>query len=293
MEQDELQSLVNRLKFKPLPFDEREMVNRLAKRMGRPEVVRVVKKTDRVWKAIAVAASFALLLVTGWLAMELNKDSLPVFLETTAVADAKTKIVLSDGTIVWLNANATLRYPVAFDVSDDQRRVELAGEAFFEVSHDVSHPFIVVTDDLDIKVLGTSFEVDMCENYTDVSLLEGSVALFSHGTELESSDLVLSPGERARFVKSEKTLFKSAIRPEQTASWVTGHFVFRDSSLDEIMSELQRAFHVKIHIDNPYLSGMTFNADFTENETLDEILEVLRISARYTVERKKGEIHLR
>lgn len=291
MDQKPLSSLVGRIRFKSLPFDMDDMACRLADRMNRPEIIQVVYKTGMLWKFAAVAASLALLFVTGWLVSELKKTPSHVMLETTAVADAKTKVILPDSTSVWLNANSTLRYPVSF--SGSERHVELSGEAFFEVSKNKKLPFVVSTHGIDIKVLGTSFSVDACENYTEVSLVSGSVSLHKNNTASGEPDIMLKPGESVRFSLADNSLVSSTVRPEQATSWVTGQFVFRESSLEEIMHELQRAFHVKIYIDNPDLNDMKFDADFTDRETLDEILEILRISARYTIDRHKGEIHLK
>lgn len=85
----------------------------------------------------------------------------------------------------------------------------------------------------------------------------------------------------------------SDIRTENSISWVTRQFIFKENSLEEISAELERAFHVKIHIENETMKKHTFNADFTDNETLDEILSILQIVARYKIEKRKGEIFLK
>ena len=214
-----------------------------------------------------------------------------VYYETTAVPDAKTKITLPDSSVVWLNANASLRYPREF--SKQIRQVEIKGEAFFEVRKDEKKPFIVQTDGIGIHVLGTTFNVDAEPDKTEVTLITGKVGLYKSKNLSQTADRILSPGERAVFFKSDDNLSVSTIRPENTISWVTGNFIFRDSSLEEIMQELQRAFHVKIHVQNENLKKQTFNANFTERETLDEILSVLQISARYKIEKRKGELFLK
>ena len=116
--------------------------------------------------------------------------------------------------------------------------------------------------------------------------------MYKYTNQSQTADRILQPGERAVFLKSDNKLSISTIRPENTISWVTGIFKFKDNSLADIMQELQRAFHVKIHIQNENLKKQTFNANFTEKETLEEILSVLQISARYKIEKRKGEIFL-
>ena len=141
--------------------------------------------------------------------------------------------------------------------------------------------------------MGTTFNVDAEPDKTEVTLLTGKVSLYRKENLSQIADRILSPGERAVFYKSNNNLIVSTIRPESITSWITGKFIFRDSSLEEIMQELQRAFHVKIHIESENLRKQTFNADFTGKETLDEILSIMQISARYQIEKQKGEIFLK
>lgn len=287
----ELESLTKRIRFKSLPFDEKQMSDRLTDRVKQPVVISYAGKGNSAWKYLSIAASIALLLVTGALLTDKAPEQELVYYETTAVPDAKTKITLPDSSVVWLNANACLRYPREF--SEQIRQVEIKGEAFFEVRKDEKKPFIVQTDGIGIRVLGTTFNVDAEPEKTEITLLSGKIGLYKSKNLSQTADRILSPGERAIFYKSSNNLKVSTVRSENVTSWITGKFVFRDTSLEEIMQELQRAFHVKIHIENKNLRNQTFNADFTGKETLDEILSILQISARYNIEKQKGEIFLK
>ncbi len=287
----ELESLAKRIRFKSLPFDEKQMSERLADRIRRPVVISYAGKGNPAWKYLSIAASIALLLLTGIILAGKEPEQGLVYYETTAVPDAKTKITLPDSSVVWLNANACLRYPREF--SGQARQVEIKGEAFFEVRKDEKKPFIVRTDGIGIRVLGTTFNVDAEPEKTAVTLITGKIGLYKNTNQSPTADQILSPGERAVFYKPDNTLKVSTIRPESTTSWITGKFIFRDSPLEEIMQELQRAFHVKIYVEDEELARQTFNADFTAKETLDEILSILQISARYRIEKQKGEIFLK
>jgi len=266
------------------------MSDRLSDRVKRPVIISYTGKENSAWKYLSIAASIALLLVTGILLTDKEPEQELVYYETIAVPDAKTKITLPDSSIVWLNANACLRYPREF--SEQVRQVEIKGEAFFEVRKDEKKPFIVQTDGIGIRVLGTTFNVDAEPEKTEITLLTGKIGLYKYTNQSQMADRILLPGERAVFLKSDNKLSISTVHPENTISWVTGIFKFKDSSLADIMQELQRAFHVKIHIQNENLKKQTFNANFTEKETLEEILSVLQISARYKIEKRKGEIFL-
>lgn len=281
----ELESLTKRIHFKSLPFDEKQMFDRLADRVKRPVVISYADRGNSAWKYLSIAASIALLVVTSIFLIDKEPKRALVYYETTAVPDAKTKITLPDSSVVWLNANACLRYPREF--SQQIRQVEIKGEAFFEVRKDEKRPFIVQTDGVGIKVLGTTFNVDAEPDKTQITLLTGKIGLYKSTNQSQTADRILQPGEQAVYFKSDNDLKISTIRPENTISWVTGIFEFKDNSLEDIMQELQRAFHVKIHIENENLKGQTFNANFTEKETLEEILSVLQISARYKIEKRK------
>lgn len=287
----ELESFTKRMRFKSLPFDEKSMANRLADRIKRPVFISYAKNGNTTWKYLSIAASIAFLLTTTILLIKKEPAQKLAYYETTAVPDAKTKITLPDSSVVWLNANACLRYPREFD--RQIRQVEIKGEAFFEIRKNEKKPFIVHTDGIDIRVLGTTFNVDAEPDKTQITLLSGKIGLYKNTNLSQTADQILQPGEQALFLKSDDKLSISTIHPENTISWVTGIFHFEDNSLEDIMQELQRAFHVKIHIENERLKRQTFNANFTEKETLDEILSILQISAQYKIERRKGEIFLR
>ena len=164
----ELESLTKRIRFKSLPFDEKQMSDRLSDRVKRPVIISYTGKENSAWKY----ASIALLLVTGILLTDKEPEQELVYYETIAVPDAKTKITLPDSSIVWLNANACLRYPREF--SEQVRQVEIKGEAFFEVRKDEKKPFIVQTDGIGIRVLGTTFNVDAEPELRSLSLPEKS-----------------------------------------------------------------------------------------------------------------------
>jgi ferric-dicitrate binding protein FerR (iron transport regulator) len=289
-DEKEYDDLIKRIRFKPLPYDVASNYNRLRSRLATDDV-RYSKVVSSVgWKWFAAAASIALLIVSSLYFVSLRPAG-AVWYETTAVPDAKTKIVLSDSSTVWLNANAFLRYPRSFD--DRIRKVNVAGEAFFKVRKG-KMPFVVDLGRLQIKVLGTSFNVIMNEDSDEIiiTLLEGRIALYD-SSRPETPEKILRPNEQAVYSGSDGRLTVTPIRPESITSWVTGIFRFDNHTLAEIAWELERAFHVKIHVEDEMMRQKTFNAVFDDKETLDEILSILQISAKYTIERKRGEIYLK
>lgn len=285
------ESIVGRVRFKPLPFDEQQAFRRLDNRLRLQVLFSSVSKVNRIWKYWSLAASVALLVAVAIFFVDEREEQALVYYETTAVPDAKTKITLPDSSVVWLNANACLRYPREF--SSACRQVTIKGEALFEVRKDEKKPFIVQTEDIGIKVFGTTFNVEAEVDKTVVTLLTGKVGIYTKMNHTTVADRILKPGEQAVYEKSKTGLTVLETNTDNTISWVTGIFHFKDRTLEDIMKELQRAFHVKIHIENEALKKQTFNADFTDKETLDEILSILQISARYQIEKMKGEIFLK
>ena len=285
------ESIVGRVRFKPLPFDEQQAFRRLDNRLRLQVLFSSVSKVNRIWKYWSLAASVALLVAVAIFFVDEREEQALVYYETTAVPDAKTKITLPDSSVVWLNANACLRYPREF--SSACRQVTIKGEALFEVRKDEKKPFIVQTEDIGIKVFGTTFNVEAEVDKTVVTLLTGKVGIYTKMNHTTVADRILKLGEQAVYEKSKTGLTVLETNTDNTISWVTGIFHFKDRTLEDIMKELQRAFHVKIHIENEALKKQTFNADFTDKETLDEILSILQISARYQIEKRKGEIFLK
>ena len=140
------ESIVGRVRFKPLPFDEQQAFRRLGNRLRLQVLFSSVSKVNRIWKYWSLAASVALLVAVAIFFVDEREEQALVYYETTAVPDAKTKITLPDSSVVWLNANACLRYPREF--SSACRQVTIKGEALFEVRKDEKKPFIVQTEDI-------------------------------------------------------------------------------------------------------------------------------------------------
>lgn len=177
------------------------------------------------------------------------------------------ELSLSDGTRVHLNAGTSIKFPVAF-VNGKQREVFLKGEAFFEVARDEKHPFIVNTDDLDIEVLGTQFNVSAYGNseLEQVVLLEGSVKVKNEAQEV----LILNPDQMAS--SNGKWLHKSSVTAADRISWKDGYLTLnKNTSTVEAIALLERYYHINIHSEGEQDpekivgSGKIFLSDKVEN----------------------------
>lgn len=185
----------------------------------------------------------------------------------------KFRLQLSDGTMVHLNAGTTLKYPVKF-IAGENRQVYLDGEAFFDVAKDKKHPFIVNADALNVRVLGTHFNVS---NYpedaaTDVVLVEGSVGMYRSNEEFDASkNTVLKPGYKGSFNKENASIFTKPVLTEIYTSWIDGGLTFRNMTFKNIITKLERRYNVTIINKNEKLANEKFNASFKE-ESIENVM---------------------
>ena len=201
----------------------------------------------------------------------------------------QTDFLLPDGSHVWLNSGSVFKFPVSF--AKDKRQVELSGEAFFDVSKDASHPFLVKAGKMNVEVKGTRFNII---NYPDEMLTElilesGSVRLFSGDYEDHKTITLIKPGELASLDNNQNQLSVSNVDVEKYTAWKDGKLIFRDDQMDEVVKKLNRWFNVEIALQSSELKEYVYTATYRD-ETLPQILELLKISApiKYNViERKR------
>lgn len=185
----------------------------------------------------------------------------------------KFHLQLSDGTMVHLNAGTTLKYPVKF-IAGGNRQVFLDGEAFFDVAKDKKHPFIVNADELNVRVLGTHFNVS---NYpedaaTDVVLVEGSVGMYQSNEEFDAlKNTILKPGFKGSFNKENAKISTKAVITDIYTSWINGGLTFRNMTFKNIITKLERRYNVTIVNKNEKLANEKFNASFSD-ESIDKVM---------------------
>ncbi|MGS2761866.1 FecR family protein [Sinomicrobium sp. M5D2P9] len=201
-------------------------------------------------------------------------------------------VELSDGTIVHLNAGTELKYPVRFS-KQDQRKVSLKGEAFFEVSEDKEHPFIVNAETLDVKVLGTKFNVSVYpeDEVTDVVLLEGAVAMSLQESD-SSSATILAPGNKGTLHHTGKTISVTEVSTGIYTAWMNGELVFRSMPFDDILKKLERHYNVEIENTNASLGKELFNAAFNE-VPIDSVLSFFSDVHKINFEIKDNKVFIR
>ena len=199
----------------------------------------------------------------------------------------KATIELPDGTDVILNSASQLRY--LNDFGKEVRRVQLSGEAYFKVVHDEKHPFIVQAGDLEVKVLGTSFNVSAYEedNRVTVVLLEGKVGLYTKETSL-----IMKPGDKIEYNKSTRKLASSEVAANDYIEWTKGNLYFEKKSLEDIMKTLSRIYNVEIRFDSNELPKEFFTGTIP-NGGIQDALNILMLTSHFYYEMEGSVIVLK
>lgn len=221
-----------------------------------------------------IAAAFFFLLSMGlgtWFFMQ--TEDTPILKEYTCGAGEVKKVVLPDGTGVWLNNMSVLVTLEPFE--KDFRRVKLIGEAYFDVSHNAEKPFIVETFGLKTEVLGTSFNVNGYPGlkHKEIILYEGSVKISPENNPEKS--LLVKPGEKVTISDNNSKFDISGIDNSEPAAWREGILEFNSEELFQIARKLERKFNTRIFIASRETGKLRFTAEF-EKEPLDKILKLLK-----------------
>ena len=192
------------------------------------------------------------------------------------------QVVLADGTKVWLNSASRLIYPQSF--MGKERRVVLSGEAFFDVAHDAERPFIVETSRMNVKVLGTRFNVNDYDDNEEVSttLVNGSVEIFSGGQQA----FRLVPGEQA--YGKENELEKREVNVRLYTSWIDGKFLFNNTELEEIAKQISRWYDVEIFFSSENVKKVRFTGAIVKFKPLDDLVRMIESTSqvRFSVKGK-------
>ena len=184
---------------------------------------------------------------------------------------------LADGTSVWLNAGSTLNFPVAF--TDSTRQVFLEGEAYFEVAHN-GQPFIVSSGGMDIRVMGTSFNVSA---YADdlqmkTTLVEGKVRVDYKTNNARSESKFLTPNKQAVIQMNNPEISVSEVDASQYTSWIGGKLEFNNETLDNVMVRLARWYDFEFEFENAKAKNFHFSGRLNSQEKISTILEMLELT---------------
>lgn len=179
-------------------------------------------------------------------------------------------IVLSDGTRVWLNSASELKYPVRF--TGNVRRVYLKGEAYFEVAHDRNKAFFVMTDEVEVKVYGTEFNVNTrAGGCVQTTLIDGSVSVRNDGT----GEWMLRPDQMAEYNPENGKIDVRKVDVTNYISWKSGVYVFENRTVEQIMDELALWYDVEVFFRNNASRTRCFSGSLPRYRNIGEMLSVI------------------
>jgi len=223
---------------------------------------------------------------------------------------SKSKIQLPDGTQVWLNADSKLTY--SKDFGNQVREVSLAGEAFFDVQKDVDHPFVIHTNNLDIKVLGTAFNVRSYQNEktSEATLIRGAIEVTLNNSPerkilMKPSDRIVVQNKAAVNTAPATTkedvagtiywVGKVDVKEKDNVSletvWKKNSLAFKNETLEDVAGRIGHWFNVKVSIEDEELKKMTYSCDF-KDESLKEVMEALHLTGRFQYQIVKDSVFI-
>jgi len=271
-----------------------KLINRIKFAEVAQSQTRVQKLSFRINQFVKYAAILFFILSFGYLSYYfIDAESTNNEVCTISVPKGnKSEVILSDGSKIWLNNNSRLVYPKKFN--GNERRIELIGEAYFEIEKNEKVPFIVQTSDISIKVLGTKFNVSAYPNdkFIETTLISGKVMVQSNDNpELKT---VLKPGESLTFDKINNQTAINEVDTEFYTYWMKGEFVFKDERFETLAKRIERIYNVEITFEDEALKGKTYTGDFRVDDNIYTILEIFKRSTtvpiEYTTDRNKISI---
>lgn len=205
----------------------------------------------------------------------------------------RTKITLSDSSSVWLNSGSKLVYPARF--ARDKREVYLEGEAIFEVSHNKEHPFHVITHDVEVKVLGTVFDLSAYNDDKITStILESGLVEMKYNTNsiLSTSKVRMVPGMMAVYNPEEKDVKQTKVNVKLYTSWKDGYIACEKQSLGEIVKKISRYYNVSIQLNDQSLKNEMFTGNLDLRNSAVQVLAIIAEFINIKVEKTNNQIQI-
>ncbi|MCX4281167.1 MAG: FecR family protein [Muribaculaceae bacterium] len=260
-------------------YADRQQMARAEKQLYKKldEEKRKQNKILRMHRWMKYAAMIAVILVIGggsgyWLYQNGNNQHMMVAVANEGIVK---EIILPDGTKVWLNNSATLKYPREF--SEKARNVYLDGEAYFEVTKNRHKPFTVQSDAMRVRVLGTTFNFKCDKNYriAEVTLIEGEIEVKGNK---EEGQIILAPGQRAELNKNNGRLTVKQVDAKMDAVWHDNLIPFQKADIFTISKALERFYDIKIILSPDMRADKTYSGVLKKKSTIESVLKSLQNS---------------
>jgi len=212
-----------------------------------------------------------------------NKSTKGLYNTISTPRGGQYQLILADGSKVWLNAESSLRFPVSF--TGKERKVELLGEAYFEVAKNATMPFKVKVHGMEVEVLGTHFNINSYDNESMVrtTLLEGSIKINKN-----NSSSLLKPGQQAQMNKSGEIKIINNVDVEEAIAWKEGKFQFDRADIHAIMRQLARWYDVDVEYNGTVSSH--FGGTISRDVNLSQVLNMLHLTGEVTFQIKDKKV---
>ncbi|WP_242916522.1 FecR family protein [Pontibacter liquoris] len=222
-------------------------------------------------QVLRVAASVAILIGLAWV---IKLYFFPFYgMQVVASGNKQITVILPDSSRVWLNKESTLAYDPDFD--GRQREVYLKGEAFFEVTRNPQHPFVIETEATKTQVLGTSFNLRAYPGAeVELAVATGRVAFTAING---AARVIVTPGYAATLNTQQNSIRKYSLTDKNAWAWKTHELQFNGEPLQEVLAVLERYYHVKLELQSPAVGNCRFTGTF-RGDNLQEVLQVLEVS---------------
>jgi ferric-dicitrate binding protein FerR (iron transport regulator) len=259
-------------------------LERVNKRIGYSQKQTVEISFYKRLSRIAAVLIPLFLIAGGYLYYQSTKNNL---IEISVAYEEEKHLFLPDSSEIWINAGSTVRFPKEF--KEDKRIVELDGEAYFSIRRNESNPFIVNTNNLSVKVLGTQFNIKAYANEERIT-----TTLISGKVEIRANNIsqILKSNEQLTFNRSTLAMEIVNVNSDEINSWISGQLVFNDSSLKEILLSLERRFDMSITNNTAIPASKLYTVKFLRNETLEEILNILQEVVGFNYVKQENNIIL-
>ena len=301
-----------------------EVWDQISEKIGLPGIsvfsLNQKQKNKKTWKILMhITIKYAATLVLGFILallflkreVSLTQDLVIRLNQVSIPLGSKSKIVLADGSQVWLNSGSTLKYPTSF--TGKEREIYLSGEAFFDITRKEDKPFIVKTSEINIRVLGTKFNVKSYpeENTVEATVISGIIEIETHSVNSnQKQHLKLESNQQARFAKASSKLdiliesekpqrikpkpvgrimVAEKINTEAIIAWKEEKLVFVKERFEDILIKLERWYDVEIILEDDRLRDYTYTGTF-QNESLEQALDALKLATPFDYSIDKNNI---
>ena len=183
-------------------------------------------------------------------------------------------VTLPDSSKVWVNGGSTLIYPSRF--VSGERNVFLSGEAFFDVTKDASHPFVVNINQIKLKVLGTTFNVNSYPHNEEITttLETGKILLTVEG---KNAPFILNPNDQLTYNSKTGEVSIAQVNASRYGSWRTGVLFFNNQPFDKVIEQLERTYHVSFYVLSKKYNNQTLRAHFNSKDSIKDVMEIFKM----------------